>query len=602
VKGLPNKILMVLAAVVGVVLLIWVVFVDMIIERAIEREGTRAVGARVELDGAHLSLFPPGLTLDRLQVTDPGRAMTNAVEVDRVSATVDLGLLLRKKVRIPEMTIERVRFGTPRDSSGAVTGGAAGEKTEKRAPAFKIPSIDFPDPVEILKKERLESIEILNSLKAEIKSAQNSWSGELEKILDRKKLDEFRRRAEALSSAAEGGPIGIIGAAAEIASLQKDVTAYIDGIKDTRKRLNAEIENLKRRASEARRAPERDIQRLKEKYSFASGGLKNLSALIVGERVASITEEAANWYERLMPVIADARAGKKGTQAAAKKRDPGDTTPDLYVESAVVSVEVAAGRIAGEVKNISSGPGRPESPATFSFSGTGLQGLDSVKVDGMIDRTDPSTPADSATVVVKGYRARDVKLTEAASMPVTLSDAVVDLSVETSLKGAEGLPLTGRALKAEITAGIREARISASPREGSNQVVRALADTLSEIKKFRMEALVEGTLDDYDIKMSSDLDQVLGRAVGDSISSAAASFERKLRDSIMDKTRGPIGELGGDLKGLDAISNKLQGRITESGGLLGTIGARAPSPPDSGDDAIEPGLPIKLPGGIRLPF
>ena len=50
---------------------VWVFLVDGWVKILIEDGGTDAVGAKVELDAADLSLFPAGLTLTRLQVTDP---------------------------------------------------------------------------------------------------------------------------------------------------------------------------------------------------------------------------------------------------------------------------------------------------------------------------------------------------------------------------------------------------------------------------------------------------------------------------------------------------------------------------------------------------
>ena len=51
--------------------LVWLLVVDGLVKAMIEDKGTAAVGAKVELDAADLTLFPTGLTLTRLQVTNP---------------------------------------------------------------------------------------------------------------------------------------------------------------------------------------------------------------------------------------------------------------------------------------------------------------------------------------------------------------------------------------------------------------------------------------------------------------------------------------------------------------------------------------------------
>ena len=106
--------------VAGVFAIVWLLLVDMWVERAIERAGTAAVGAKVELDAADLSLMPLGLTLTRLQVTNPDEPMTNAVEIARITGAFDPLELLRRKVIVDAMTVDGVRFNTPRRTSGAI--------------------------------------------------------------------------------------------------------------------------------------------------------------------------------------------------------------------------------------------------------------------------------------------------------------------------------------------------------------------------------------------------------------------------------------------------------------------------------------------------
>ena len=66
----------------------WYLFIDGIVERAIEQQATKAVGAKVDLESADLTLFPAGLRLIRLQVTNPDEPMRNAVEISRVNLSI----------------------------------------------------------------------------------------------------------------------------------------------------------------------------------------------------------------------------------------------------------------------------------------------------------------------------------------------------------------------------------------------------------------------------------------------------------------------------------------------------------------------------------
>ncbi len=126
---------------------VWILFVDVWVKGLIERAGTEAVGVKVELDGTDLSLFPAGLSLTRLQVTNPKSPMTNAVEVANVTISLDGLNLLRRKVIVEEMALEGVRLDTPRATSGAVkpASDVLSEEEESGMFSLALPALDLPD-------------------------------------------------------------------------------------------------------------------------------------------------------------------------------------------------------------------------------------------------------------------------------------------------------------------------------------------------------------------------------------------------------------------------------------------------------------------------
>ena len=145
-------------AVVAIVL-VWFLAVDAVVRRAIEIAGTRAVGARVDLAAADLSLFPTGLTLSGLAVTNPDAPMENAVEVGKMTMDLDPGYLIRRKVIVNNLEVEGLAFNTPRKKSGEVPELARKNRekkerqlsetakagVEKVCGSFSMPSLSQPD-------------------------------------------------------------------------------------------------------------------------------------------------------------------------------------------------------------------------------------------------------------------------------------------------------------------------------------------------------------------------------------------------------------------------------------------------------------------------
>ncbi len=73
---------------------IWFLVADSVVKSMLEGAGTKAVGARVELESADLSLFPLGLELTGLRVTNPEKPMHNAMVADYIEMKINTGHLI----------------------------------------------------------------------------------------------------------------------------------------------------------------------------------------------------------------------------------------------------------------------------------------------------------------------------------------------------------------------------------------------------------------------------------------------------------------------------------------------------------------------------
>jgi hypothetical protein len=91
---------------------------------------------------------------------------------------------------------------------------------------------------------------------------------------------------------------------------------------------------------------------------------------------------------------------------------------------------------------------------------------------------------------------------------------------------------------------------------------------LSDISQFTLNAKITGTVDDYHIRLTSDLDQILSNAVGREANKLAAELESELQSAILEKTREPMNNLRKSWGNLEAIDNDLADRLKLAGGLL----------------------------------
>ena len=388
-------------ALVAVFALLWLFVIDGFVENIIEEQGTELVGAKVELDNTDLSLFPTGLVLTRLQVTDPEKPMTNAVEVARISMGLDGLNLLRRKVIVEEMTVEGVQFGTARAYSGAVRDRPEARPGEEEKEAvFTLPSFEVPNVQEILEKEELETFKLIETLKADIQREREAWEERLKELPGKAEFAKYKERIDQLKSSTKGGIGGILGGVEEVQSIKKEIEQDLEQIKTARKEFKEKTDLLKKRLAQAKAAPKNDVTRLQNKYSLSPQGLANMSQALLGSQIGSWVHQTAAWYEKVKPFLerVPTEAGKKaGPEVQKPLRGKGvdvrfkefQPLPDFLIRLANVSLNLDVGVISGKVEDITPDQAILGKPLTFAFSGEQLKDLQSMRLQGTLDHIVP---------------------------------------------------------------------------------------------------------------------------------------------------------------------------------------------------------------------
>jgi uncharacterized protein (TIGR03545 family) len=568
-------------AVLVIIGLIWFVVLDSVIERIIERTGTAMVGAKVELDSADLSLAPLGLTLTRVQVTDPDAPMTNAVEVARIAFTMDPLNLLRRKVIIDEMTLGGVRFQTPRKRSGAIRQKPAEPRAEKHAEAISLPSLSVPSPEDVLKNEQLQSVKLVEAMKTDVEADKQRWQKKIAELPDKAKFEQYKGEIESLRKSK--GVAGILGGAQKAVELQRNVSSDLQQIRTLKTEVEQSTNQWRARIEEATKAPLEDAKRLKDKYGLSGQGATNFTRLLFGAKLADIVESLVRWEARLRPIvqrIAAQREAAKGPDVIKPIRASGLDVrfkeefplPDFLVRKAHASLVLQAGELSGVVRNIT--PDQPVlgMPLIFDFSGEGLKDVRSVSLTGSLNRVQPATPTDVVSLSARDYGLRSVDLAKSGDWTFQLQQARMDADVHLTHKD--------EAIDGTLGGGFRDVKLKADA--PASQVATAVAGTLGDIRAFRVNAEVTGTLADYTMKLNSDLDRVIGEAITRQLGAQLTRFESDLQAAITQKVNAQLQELKGSVGGLDALTKELVGRLNIGEELL--KGIKAPVP------------------GLKLPF
>lgn len=560
--------LIVFVAVVAIGLAIWFLVVDSLVKRGIEAAGTKIVGAKVELAEVDVSFIPLGIELQRLQVTNPDEPMRNAVEITRMAFGMEALQLLRRKVIIDEMAIDGMQFNTPRQTSGAIVRTEQKEEpTQADESLFAMPALDLPSAKDILAQEDLESVKLVESVRAEVDAGRERWKQRVEQVSDKAKLDEYRRRADEIRKSSKGGAEALLGNVGAAAQLRKDVMTDLDQVKGARQDLAKDIDALKRRVDDVAAAPQADLKRLKDKYALTAGGMANVANALFGGSIGSWAKTSAAWYERLQPMLASAGTSSlpeqvkplrgKGIDVKFPEHRP---LPDFLIRTARITAEIPAGTLKGEVLRITPDQDVLGAPTTFEFSGDKLQQLRSVALRGEINRIQPDHPRDTVTLNAAGYVIRRAVLSDNPKRPVVLDGATADMDLKAVI--ANG------ALDATIDSSLSGVRFSTGEHKPEGRMAEAIASALADVQAFHLGATVTGTVQQPEVKVTSDLDSVLKNAVGKMVSEQTVRLEADLKSAIAEKVNGPLEDLKKQLGGYGELGQALTARSDALNNLL----------------------------------
>ncbi len=551
---------------VALVAVIWFIAVDWVAKKAIETAGTKAVGAKVEVAKADVTLFPAGIGIWGMAVADPDRPMTNSLEFDYLHAALHLPALIQRKVIIDDLRVEGLRLNTPRKRSGAVrrpkTKAESKDDPSKPLPGWlaglcgtgNLPLISLPNADDILAREPLQSVKQIQALERRIESAAAQWQKKLDTLPDQKTLSGYQARAKAIKGSGKD-LVNLLGSASEAQALVKDLKKDLDQIDKARKTFKDDYKSLEKAAKELSKLPAAEIRRLMDKYGFTAGGAANWSRLLFGHNLCGWWQKAYHWYQRLAPYLSRLPAAGDEPQTHRPLRGKGmdvrfqesHPVPDLLIRQVHLDAKLETGEFTGQINNITSHPRILGKPVTFKFLGRRLQRVQDINLHGMLDFVQPRSPQHTAKLNIRGYQIQDLVL-GAETLNLDIKRAVADLRLDFNLKDA----FTDTRLTANLD------RLSfAEPDKPASELAAVLIDAIRDARNIGLEATLKGREPDYKTSLTSDIDRVLQKAAGRLVKRQADQLQARLRTAVNAKLGEPIKNAQASMAGLDAIGSEL---------------------------------------------
>jgi len=555
----------------GLLTVIWMFALGPGIKWAIEFTGQELVGAKVNVDEVDVSFSPLGLTINRIQITDPEAPMTNMFEIATVNADIELLPLFLGKSIINDMSVQGVQVSTPRETSGALTkeekqSGLGKKIKDSTKDASDGAEKTLPSAQEILAKEELQTEIKGKAFQANVKAKQKEIDDALnalpnensakqyEKEINQlftgrfKSLDDFKQRQKALKE------------------LQKRIKADQQAIANAKKVVNDSKKELTQQWDELKDAPEEDYARISSKYQMNTQGAANLSRLIFGNQVGDYADKARYWYKKAEPYIgnvkenkAEAKAEKEEQKAEAARsggRDifyPTDRPlPDFWIKNTQVSAILPIGNVNAVANNITTQQKVIGSPITAKITGEKLHQMKSLNADIEINE-----------LTEDSIQTATLNMTDIAVKDMDVGMQKLKL-VSSNLQVNAMAKLTNGVLKADGAGLFEQAKFSSS---ANTLVAKEMVLALAKIPQFTIDAKAKGDPLKPKLEVTSDLDTKLQSAFNQRLNEKQKELEVELKKKLNDKLMNYAGDYKDQLAQLNLAEGSLGDKQKALSGL-----------------------------------
>ena len=517
----------------GLIAAFLILFLDKIIKDTIEDQGSRVMQSQIDVGSLSTSLLSQAMDIGNLQIANADKLDENVVQIGRIKFDFDGGRALSKKVIIDDMTLEGLLLNqkrkTPAKPYKPVREESEPEKKSKDEPfgGFGMPQgLDFKNPKDILKNEKLETLEVVKKTKDDLKALETKWKTKVDQQLSKESLDQIKQRIKDLQAKGKNlkDPSAIVSITADIQTLQKDIKTRIDTVKNFKKDLEADIHQAKKLASEIKDLPKKDFDRLRKKYSLDLKSGTGLVSKMVSGPLKDKIDKAWGYYKQISPYLKSDPDSKPEPKPEKMERGKGQFIkfasptpfPDFLIRQAKLSMNVWDQDVMGDFQGLTDNPKAYGKPFTLNLAGSQNEAFKQFKLNLTLDRT-KAKAADFLETTVGSLKIKPIPLGDWATLTQGFADinGKIDIQNEQNFKGNFKVKVHGASF--------------AQTGEAENEMSRVLGKVLKSISQFYIKGEIGGTPNQYTLDIKTDLDEILAKSVRKIFDEKIKTFEADLK-------------------------------------------------------------------------
>jgi uncharacterized protein (TIGR03545 family) len=532
-----------------ILLILFYFFHNTWIESGIEYALEEVTGAKVEIDNLKLNFSPLGIEWAKMQVTNPQDTWKNLFETGKVKFSIEFGPLLRGKYVIDLVEVENLTIDTKRQTDGAISKDRnkrailAGDKftfskladdalknTLTTTPLFDIAKLKNGFNADsLIKTLDMKTVKHLDSMKTKVGDLTNQWAllkNDFE--TQKQKVIELGNQIKSINPSELSNVQNITNAIATVDKANTTINEVTQLVNNKSNSLQANVQNLTSSIGMINSYVKSDFEKLKNMARLPSLNKNGMAQLLVGTEMNKRARAYLGWIDAARTDI-QTYQGQPDYEAPPRMKGqdikfPEDRGyPKIWIKKVVFSggTDKSASdyfKAVGTAGNISDNQKLSGEPLTVSLEGVGNDNR-SLKLTGLFDRRN-NVLLDEVSAALSGVPVSDFSLGQSDFLPSKVSSAIMNTSLKITAPGDN--------FDATASFNLRNIKLNfeKDPRNTVEQLVR---EVLNGINDFSVSLRVWNTSGNFDVALSTDIDDKLMQKVSSVVGEEIAKLQNELQ-------------------------------------------------------------------------